>query len=340
MKTLYITVLALLLFTGSKAQITLLSVYHEPAIGDKDGKKQYDSSSVVPKNTGSAVTWDFSGLTMKTSAATTESFMASSAVASSSLFTGDTLAGTKNNSTYYFYKKNPSPEKFELLGSYNSSSTVVYSNSKVIYAWPISFGTTYTDTYSGTESATLYSTINGTLSANASGNGTLILPGNDTYTNVLQLTTTDKWVKGDTTGISSTTVTTTRYDYFHSLQKFPLMTITYMNSKTDTLQSVSTATLEVNYLVAVGLNDYNFDASYAIYPNPARDHFSVKLSNPSASTCKMDIYNALGELVKSEAAGNNTVINKEIKLSDLTPGMYIVKTTLGDRSSARRLIIE
>jgi hypothetical protein len=118
------------------------------------------------------------------------------------------------------------------------------------------------------------------------------------------------------------------------------MTITYRSSKTDTMQPVKTAMLEVNYLVAVGLNDYNFDASYAIYPNPARDHFSVKLSNPMGSTCKMDIYNALGQLVKSEQAGNSVVIDKEVKLSDLTPGMYIVKTSLGNRSSARRLIIE
>jgi hypothetical protein len=341
MKTIYLTLLAaILLSTGSKAQLTLLGIYHEPTVGDKDGKRLYDSTTTVPKNTGSAVTWDFSGLTMRTTAATTESFMASGAVASSSLFAGDSLAGTKNNSTYMFYKKNGSPSAFELMGSYSSNSTVRYSDTKIIYKWPISFNTTYMDTYSGTDSSTVFSNINGTVTVNATGEGNIILPGSASYTNILQVRTTDMMVKGDTAGISSTVMTTTRYEYFYSLQKFPLVTITYMTSQTDTMPATKTASLEVNYLVAVGLNDYNFDASYVIYPNPAKDHFSVKLSNTENSNCLINIYNAVGQEVKAIDLGKSSYIDEKVNVSGLSPGIYIVKTSLGDRSSARRLIVE
>jgi hypothetical protein len=340
MKTIYITILALLCVANtSVAQLTLLSIYHEPSAGDKDGVKMYDSVGVVPKSTGSGMTWDFSAFSMKTGAATTETYMLASAVASSSMFAGATLAGTEDNITYNFYKSSASPAKFEILGSYSPSSTTTFTDPMTWYQWPISMGTTYSDSFSGTENNP-YAVIAGTSTTTASGSGNLVLPGGASFSNILQLVSNDRMTVSDTTTpISTSTMVTTRYNYFHTSQKFPLLSVTYNKATIDTFV-INSAVIEVNYLLAVGLNDLNFDATFAIYPNPAKDHFNVKLTNLKNEECNIEIYNALGQMVCRNNLGDNSLIQANISLSNLQKGMYIVKTSLGDRSSARRLIVE
>jgi len=43
-----------------------------------------------------------------------------------------------------------------------------------------------------------------------------------------------------------------------------------------------------------GLNDKNFDATFQIFPNPAKDQFHVNLTNTSLQNGSLDIYNSIG----------------------------------------------
>jgi hypothetical protein len=50
--------------------------------------------------------------------------------------------------------------------------------------------------------------------------------------------------------------------------------------------------------------------------------------------------NSVGALVKSIDLGNDSEIYSNISISNLSSGMYFVKTTVGDKTSTRKLIVE
>ena len=127
------------------------------------------------------------------------------------------------------------------------------------------------------------------------------------------------------------------YVYYSQLQRFPLLTVTYAPSLTGT---TTTGHVEVNELVAQGINDNNFSSSYDIYPNPASDNFTVRLTNSNGDNCNVQIINVTGQVVKAISLGNETEIEEKVTISDLNSGIYMVKTSLGDKSSTRRLIVQ
>jgi hypothetical protein len=236
-----------------------------------------------------------------------------------------TIVGTKNGSKSFHAT---STAQWELVGE----GTFNLTDSKVLMKWPVTFGSTWNDSYAGN---TFFGPGTGTISASASGHGQVILPGFIFYNNCMQVTTHDE-VQLTAAGM---TLTQHQYLYYHDTQRFPILTVTYSELKdgTDTTKSYD---IEVNYLLAVGLNDYNFDASFAIYPNPASNHFNVKLSNENAENCGIEIFNITGQKIKQLDLGNAGTIDQKIQIDDLSTGIYMVKTRLGDKTSTRRLVVQ
>jgi hypothetical protein len=343
MKTVYITLFfCAICMTSAEAQITLLQAFHEPTVSTTDSKQQYDSTAALLNTTGVSQSWNFTSLIQTfPTVVMSENFSDASAVPSSSIFTGATLAGTKDLSNYTFYKSVSTPTaQFEVLGTYNTTATTTYSNSMVMLSWPMTYGSNYTDTYSGADTAANGNLITGTIGGLASGYGSITMPEGETSASVLQVRTTDtRVVTSKMNALASRTIVTTRYDYYEPTQRYPWISISYA-SNTDSVGTTRSASIWLNKLKVVGLNDRNFNATYQIYPNPAKDHFSVKLSSTQNSNCTLQIYNALGQEVKSLSLTGGSTIEENISIRDLKPGIYIVKTSLGERSSARRLIIE
>ena len=69
-----------------------------------------------------------------------------------------------------------------------------------------------------------------------------------------------------------------------------------------------------------------------LYPNPTSNAFMLTLDAQ-----KVEIYAVTGQLVKTE---NNTIANKEISISDLSKGIYIVKITNFDNVSVSKKLIK
>jgi hypothetical protein len=343
MKTIYISLfICAICITGARAQITLLQAFHEPTVSTTDSKQQYDSTSALLNTMGVSQSWNFISLKQTfPTVVMTESFSDATSVPSNSIFAGATLAGTRDFTTYTFYKSVTTPTaQFELLGTYNSSATTTYSNSMVMLSWPMTYGSNYTDTYSGADTAATGNLITGTISGLASGYGSITMPEGEMSTSVLQVRTTDtRVVTAKMNALASRTIMTTTYDYYEPTQRYPWISVIY-TSNTDSVGTTKTAKIWLNKLKVVGLNDQNFNATYQIYPNPAKDHFSVKLTNRQNSNCTVQIYNALGQQVKSVNLSSGSTIEENISIRDLDPGIYIVRTSLGEKSSARRLMVE
>lgn len=323
---------------------TLTQASNEPVVGDIHKAMSYDTTNAIPRNTGAGQHWDFSSLTAQTGGLTTTTFVAASSVPGASLFAGATLAEDDGAGDYNFYKSSSSPSQFEMLGVYSPGPPSVvfnFTNSATQYSWPMSYGSTFSDSFGGTVSGYISGSSAGNATVTVTGNGTITMPGGVSFGNVLQVTT----IRVSTTTITSPisgveTTLSKQYDYFEPTQKFPVMTVAIDINNDPSTGSDTSITVAGNQIITVGINDRNFNSEYAIYPNPAKDNITVKLSNASNNNCAIEIYNLTGQLVRTANLGTASAIENKVSLSGLGSGLYIVKTQLGDKVSSRRLIIE
>jgi hypothetical protein len=340
MKKIYLSLLTLAIFNISKSQ-TITKAANEPVIGDTENRKNYDSAGVVPKATGAGQNWNFSTFTANT---TTSSSVYTSTVGTpnATLFAGATVAENQGAGAYNYWRSVASPTtQFESLGTYDPSLGGIsfsYTNPAIYVIWPASFGYSNTDTYGGPVSGpSLNGSLSGTVTSSGSGTGSLTLPGGTQLTNVLQFKVVNNVVVNVTSPSPSTiTSSGTDYYYYHSSQKFPLVTVSYQSQT----GQPNTAVTKVNLALITGLNERNFDATFQIFPNPAKDAFKVKLSNTNNENGVIEIYNSVGQVTKTISLGNSSSIEENVSLQGLSSGIYIVKTSIGSRVSSRKLIIE
>lgn len=335
MKKIYLLCVATCLSaTVTNAQNLILTrAINDPAIGDVQTLVDYDTITAVPRSTGLNKTWDMSAMSQSTVGAMSNSFIATSAATGANLFpSANIAAGQSDGGAYLFYKSGAT--QMELLGLYLPGGTVTFTNTQVNMVWPFTYGDSFSDAFSGSMNfSSMTVGISGQIQTNATGTGNLILPGGAFYTNVLQLTMVETSTLSYAVPIPTTSVSRTiNYAYYHASNKYPLVSISY--------NEAGEAAVNVNNMVAVGLTDYNFDATFAIYPNPAKNNFTVKLSNSENRDCRITIYSATGQLVKQCDLGRDQAIQTQVPIQDLAPGIYMVKTILGGKSSSRRLVVE
>lgn len=334
MKKIYICLICSLICTVRlNGQITLTKASHEPVIGDVEATTEFDSTSAIPKSIGANQNWNFTSLA-ETQSSSTSTYVAVTAP-SASMFPGASLALTNGGITEAYFKTSAS--KFEMLGFYSPFIAVAYTVDARTYAvWPIIYGNSFTDTYSGKiESFLGNGNISGSATITASGHGAILLPG-ISFNNVLQLRTvaieSTTFVTGTLTSVG--TETTITYDYYVADKKKAILSVQY------TLANDTSIYITMNKEAVVGINDYNFNQSFVIYPNPAKEHFAVKLSNENADRCTMAISSVSGQVVKQLDLGDAVKVNSRVDITDLPSGVYIVKTNLGARTSVRKLLIE
>lgn len=345
MKKLYITLLSSVFIGQLALAQTLTKAANEPVIGNTNSYKGYDSSGVIPKNTGANMSWNFSAITQNT-AVSSATFVSPGSVPSSSAYPSATIVEDQGNNSYVFYKSVTTPTtSFESLGFQTPNISLTFTNSAIGAVWPIGFGYSNTDTYSGNVTQPVTGTLAGTIITTGSGTGTITLPGGAALSNILQVITKNTTTLTSGSGFSTITGTilSTDYSYYHSSDKFELVTVSYQKQ---TLSSIagptitSGASIRVNATVIQGLTDNNLNATFQIFPNPAKDAFNINLTNTANVMCTVEIYNSIGALCKIITLGNSTEIKQTISLKDLSSGIYIVKTTLGTQSSSRRLVVE
>ena len=336
MKKIYLACMVCVFTLSANAQLSLTKATTEPVLGDVNIKQGYDSTTVLPKNTGAGQLWDFSALTTNT-LVEVSTFTTVASTPSAAAFSSATIAEDKGQGSYTYAKS--AATQYELVGIVDPSISLNFTNTAIAAVWPVSMGYSNTDTFAGSASSgTTTGTAAGTVNTVGSGTGTLVIPGGTTFTNILQVTSHQQIKLNFLFGIVTATMVATDYNYYHSSQKFPILNVNYTNVS-GAFTSTS-ATVKINNAVITGVNDLNYDATFAVFPNPAKDHFNVSLDNVSKANCYIEIFNSLGQTSKSIYLGNEPNISSNVVISDLYPGIYVVKTTLGNKVSVRKLIIE
>jgi hypothetical protein len=81
------------------------------------------------------------------------------------------------------------------------------------------------------------------------------------------------------------------------------------------------------------LSTLDFEISqFKLYPNPASNEFTIELGN-STTLEKVNIFNNIGQLVLSSN-------ESRIKTTSLAKGIYLVKVTTNEGTSAKKIIVE
>jgi hypothetical protein len=322
MKKLLPAILLLLSLKNHSQSLVLTKASNEPVSGDTKSFRRFDSSGVVPKSTGANMNWDFSAITQNT-AVSSSTYVLPSSVPSSSAYAGTTLVEDQGNNSYFFYKSVSSPStSFESLGFESSNFSLTFTNSAVGAVWPIGYGYANTDTYSGNVSQPVTGTLNGTIVTMGSGSGTIILPGGQTYTNVLQVKTVNTTTITSGSGFTTITgtISTTDYSYYHSSQKFELLTVSYQKQNLASIAGptvTSSGSIRINNAVVVnGLNEQLLNVSLSVYPNPVSDVLNIAVTEAQISS--VEIYSQLGQQVY------RSVNTAKMDVSALTKGIYIV----------------
>ena len=82
-------------------------------------------------------------------------------------------------------------------------------------------------------------------------------------------------------------------------------------------------------------NEVSLEESFRLIPNPSNSYFKVLTSN-STSIKSVTIYDVLGNQVKVVSQPER---NQEIKISDLSNGLYLVKIEGEQQQITKRLVV-
>lgn len=337
MKKLYLLIAASVVGTLPLcAQFTMLQKYHEPTSVTELNKAdmvRYDSITTLQHGTGTSATWNYTPMIISNDVMTV-SYMNSSSAPHASLFPSATLAGVRNSTHYAYYKSDTVAKTFELLGEFSGDATT-YSDPKMLFKWPITNGNGWTDTYAHSN---LTSTVSGNYSVSATGVGQLMLVGGKSFQNVMQITAQDVMTR--TTANDTIEVHITNYTYYHSLNRYPLLSVTYTRTAvTDSTNDVA-ASIYVNYLEAVGVDENDIAASFIIYPNPANGQFTLRVHNPTMTPVTISLHALTGQLVKKVVTTGGSQIETKINAADLPRGIYIVRAETDAFDVVRKIVIE
>ena len=339
MKKIYTLIFgALLLNSGLKAQLTLTKALNEPTIGNTVTEQGFDSTSVVPKNTGPAQTWNFSSFTSNT-VVTVSTYTTVSSTPKAALFPAATIAQSDGNGNYTYFQSTAS--NFELNGIAGSAFIITFTNNAIAVQWPVSYLYNNTDIYSGVANAgTLTGVANGTITTTAPGNGTVMLPGGLNFSNCLQVKSVNNLKANVGTGFTAVTlaIVATDYTYYSATQKFPILTTSYSKQTITSILGptvTATATIKVNSAVYAGINEFTLENLVTVYPNPTTDFINVSFNNNESS--KIEIYNQLGQVLITEIVPAS---GKQINISSLNSGVYFLRATVGNKTAIKKLIKE
>jgi hypothetical protein len=326
MKNLYLNSLALLVSAFSlNAQVTLTKASYEPVIGDLDNRIHYDSTTVLPKLTGTNQLWNFTG--MNAQSTYTISFINPASAPGNVLFpTATIVQNGVGESTYEFYRSTTS--NYEFVGQVDpvNTETLVFSNSGILRSYPISYGSSSIDSWSALQtSGSGTMNMSGTATIAATGTGTVILPNGNVHPNCLQVT--------ETITLTVVSGTTTMNGYFYNVfyyeaaRKFPIFEYAY-----EAMGSIKFSASANSDALMAGINENRIlNGAVSIYPNPVKDELYISL-NGTEIPMDLQVMDMQGRDVLSKEYSNS------INVESLEQGLYIIKLNYKDKMLYQRFV--
>jgi hypothetical protein len=88
---------------------------------------------------------------------------------------------------------------------------------------------------------------------------------------------------------------------------------------------------------SVGINEYAARDGFSLYPNPARDQFSINLNLQDITNAEIIIRDIMGKRINRYSVENNQML---INCADLNSGMYFISVISKEKSFTKKLVIK
>lgn len=350
MKKLYFSLFTLLVAMGSAQNPLLTFANHAPVVGDSYTRTQVDSTgaAALATITGSTSVWTFTTPITRTVTAgwynAVNTYSPGTAANTSTALTYPAASIAKvNTSDKSFYTTSSSG--LEFWGGKITIATVaadfLLSTGVTHAVYPMVFGgSATTPAFTGTITSFVMGSIsNGSAVVTYDGVGVLNLPGRS-FGNVVRLKTRTyfDYVAGVTGS-----VTFDNYDYYSlSNSKHPIFSVA-ASTITSSFGPPSIqffAYVNADYL-AISVEEVSKEVSaFKVFPNPAQSDFKISFINENNLPASYEIINALGQTIKTEKLNSQKGKSEYyIETEGLHSGIYFVKTTVGTKSSVKKLTI-
>lgn len=212
-------------------------------------------------------------------------------------------------------------------------------------AYPMSYGQSYTTTFSGKQlfDGNKVCDLSGSAVIAADAYGTLTLPNNKTYSDVLRIKT-EKTYTNAFENSSQNKVVITTYRWYNSAHRYPLLVLIEIKSISGTNESISyQAAYNSNApQLKVGQN-FILSENVSVFPNPSEGDLNVQIYSPKNDIGKIVIYDLTGKKVIEKndvevVSGMNTYILSN-DIENLKPASYVVQISIDSQVVNREISI-
>ncbi len=341
MKKIY-SIIAAALCVGSLNAQTLTQANHAPIVGDSYQTVDCSTVGINPGGNGAGQTYNFSTISILSNTVTNNGVTVASTGSASSYPSASVAVQSGTFNSFY----SASATNLSYWGGNikvgGQNVTMVYSNAAPVAAYPLTLGTTASSSVAGTQTSIAGAgTFTGMCSVTGAGTGTLMLPGGYTYNSILKVTTSA--ALSFTTPFGPGTYSQNKYDYYSSMQKYPILSIT-----NETITSALGATTETVVLInnnykVVGITEAANQSltDVTVYPNPAKDNINLNFTNENADPASYDLVNVLGQTVRTQAipvVKGETLYN--VNLAGIENGVYFIKLHVGAKTSVTKITVQ
>ena len=87
----------------------------------------------------------------------------------------------------------------------------------------------------------------------------------------------------------------------------------------------------------VGVDNVELENTLSIYPNPAKDNFSINLKGALVNDINVNIYDVTGKLVYNNIMKNNTTL---VNTKEWTNGIYQVHMSSDTHTSTQKIVVQ
>ena len=340
MKTKYLLfiMLAFVSFIALQAQEITSDIM--PGPGEQIHLIYCSEEGVAEGGAGENITWDFTSLVPNSEQEYEDyiyGFLNPATTPYGNLFPAAQLSAVQWDTGYVYYVHDEN--MIETIGFAinvnNSDFTATYTNYETNLLFPFSYGQSWDDDLAYAQSGMGFTdTVTGNKTFEVDGYGTLKLPDNKTYNNVLR-------IKDYKIIYLSGGLFTIQYQYYRWYSpeyKLWLLEIGYDNN--DNNGWVNIGVYYADNPLPLGIKANNEKLRCNISPNPAKGHISIRIPENSSSINTVEIFDQFSRLVKTVVPSNpENSSGLQIPINDLGDGLYIVKITTQDKIYTSKLLV-
>ncbi len=341
-----ILVLSLILISTIKisSQLTLTSTI-TPRPGDIQYRVDVDTAGIIPGNSGTNQTWNFTNITKIDSSVT--QWISSFNTPYFNYFPASKISTLDTCYSYY----DTSASKVEYIGQYSHGTAFQYTNFQTILSFPFTYNSVLNDTYEGTfivDGDTIHRT--GTVNVTGDATGTIFLPSGS-FSNALRLkhiiTSRDSSFSSQYVILTSYTV----YDWYVPGKKFSVFSIVNIdiNFASDNISfffkncTYNPASSPIGIMPVSNSIPTDFKL-YQNYPNPFNPITKISFDIPQTENrenTKLAVYDMLGR----ETA---VIVNEHLKPGSyeiefnaqaLSSGTYFIRLQTGKDFSIKKMML-